>query len=183
VTWKTCEYLTLSLGLKGSRPGASNQSYFAMQDAALLQKPGESFRCSRKISHPITDDFPKDRFGLVHETCQNYGMKRHWYRVEMLSGHDTYLYFGSTTLNEASLMKQLGAGGFVLLEDLVYFDDNERIQGWSEWDPHYLARVYLNPTYVISIMPMAEDLRKESSGDNTLLQLPNALRERPEKED
>ena len=110
-------------------------------------------------------------------------MKRYWYRIEMLSGQETYLYFGSTNHDEHTLIQQLQAGELILLEDLVYFDDHDRIQGWSEWDPHYLATVYLNPAYVISIMPMAEDLRKKTEGDSNLLQLPQVSREGREDKD
>ena len=35
-------------------------------------------------------------------------MQRYWYRVEVLSGHDTYLYFGSSELDEAAAMELAG---------------------------------------------------------------------------
>lgn len=98
--------------------------------------------------------------------------QRYWYRVEMLSGSDTYCFFGSCKLPEKELMQALQENKWTLIEDLIYFDENDRAQGWSEWDPNYLARIHLNPQYVVSVMPMLEDPRKETVGANDILTLP-----------
>ena len=69
-------------------------------------------------------------------------------------------------------MRALQENKWTLIEDLIYFDENDRAQGWSEWDPNYLARIHLNPQYVVSVMPMLEDPRKETVGANDILTLP-----------
>jgi hypothetical protein len=97
---------------------------------------------------------------------------RYWYRIEMLSGDHTYCFFGSCLQDESALMTALAQGEWVLAEDLVYFDEQDRAQGWSEWDPNYFARIHLNPSYVISVMPMLDDPRKKMEGINEMLTLP-----------
>lgn len=96
-----------------------------------------------------------------------------WFRVEMQSGIDPYFFFGSTSMDESAVIEQLQNGKYVTLEDLVYFDENDTIHGWSEWDPCCKARVHLNPRHLVSIMPMHGDPRKKRGGDGSnLLRLP-----------
>ena len=90
----------------------------------------------------------------------------------MLSGQDTYCFFGSCTEDEATLAQNLSTGTWTLLEDLVYFDGQDRAQGWADWNPNYLARIHLNPAYVISVMPLHADPREKTLGTIELLPLP-----------
>jgi len=101
-------------------------------------------------------------------------MSVHWYRIEIITGQDTYCYFGSSVVREKELVEALGRGEFVLLGDLTYFDDDGNARRWTEWDPHYQSRIHLNPQHVVSVMPMQDDPKKSSKGGSNLLQYPQA---------
>ncbi len=89
-------------------------------------------------------------------------MATFWYRVEILAGAETHCYFGTTQLGEAELLAQLGQGRYVVLEDLTYYDEEGAARPWTEWDPNYIPRIHLNPRYVVSIIPLANDPRKRT---------------------
>ncbi len=99
-------------------------------------------------------------------------MSRYWYRVEMLTGSETYCFFGSNELAEDAFIRAYQGGELLYLKDLIFYDEDEKVRSWSEWDPVYLSKVYLNPQYVVSIMPMAGDPRKLQTGGRKILTLP-----------
>ena len=102
------------------------------------------------------------------ETSRTYN----WYRVEMINGDETYCYFGSSPLNESEFIKRLQGTDYIELGSLVFFDEEAEAKSWSEWDPNYLPRVYLNPKYVISVIPLMDDPRKALDEESKILNLP-----------
>lgn len=102
--------------------------------------------------------------------------KRNWYRVEMTAGPETFCVFGSTHLSEQDILGALNRGEMILLEDLVYYNEEGNAKSWSEWDPHCQPRVYLNAKFMISIMPMVGDPR-QMSGGMKILSMPHFMRD------
>jgi hypothetical protein len=102
--------------------------------------------------------------------------QRCWYRVEMTSGPETFCVFGSSVVPEKDMVEALNGGGLVLLEDLVYYDEEGKARSWSEWDPHCQPRVYLNSKYMVSLMPMVGDPRTMSGGLK-ILSMPHFMRD------
>ena len=105
-------------------------------------------------------------------------MAENWYRVEIIAGPETYCYFGRTAMEELELMEALSAGKFVKLEELTYYDDQGEAHSWSEWDPNCIARIHLNPKFVVSIIPLSDHPRKrKTDGEpSALLKYPGASR-------
>ena len=98
-------------------------------------------------------------------------MAKNWYRVEVSAGGETHCYFGTSERTESELVEALQSKSFLLLDDLTYFDEEGTARTWTEWDPHYLPRIYLNPHNVITVMCLVDDPRKVG-GDNNLLTYP-----------
>ncbi len=103
-------------------------------------------------------------------------MQRTWYRAEMTAGPETFCVFGSSVQPEKDMVESLQAGVLVLLEDLVFYDEEGVARSWSEWDPHCQPRMYLNPKFLISLMPMVGDPRNMGKGDK-VLNLPHFMRD------
>ena len=98
-----------------------------------------------------------------------------WYRVEVMNGYETYCFFGSSTLGEETFIQKLSNQEYVLLENLFFFDDNQEPKSWAEWDPMLQPRVYLNPQYVVSVLPLTGDPRIEPGIESKILNLPGSL--------
>lgn len=94
----------------------------------------------------------------------------------MNSGTETFCVFGSSHLSESEAAASLGRGDMILLEDLVYYDEEGRARSWSEWDPHCQPRVYINPKYLVTLMPMVGDPRTMSAGLK-ILNMPRFMRD------
>ncbi len=94
----------------------------------------------------------------------------------MNSGTETFCVFGSSNLSESEAAAALGRREMVLLEDLVYYDEEGRARSWSEWDPHCQPRVYINPKYLVTLMPMVGDPRTMSAGLK-ILNMPRFMRD------
>ncbi len=103
-------------------------------------------------------------------------MSRSWYRVEVNAGPETFCVFGSSALSEKEFISGLNAGSMLLLEDLVYYDEEGNPRSWSDWDPHCHPRMYLHPNHVISVMPMMGDPRT-MDGQVKILNLPRFMRD------
>ncbi|MEM7391513.1 MAG: hypothetical protein AAF492_04120 [Verrucomicrobiota bacterium] len=95
-----------------------------------------------------------------------------WYRVELMNGDETYCFFGSSTLTEDQFVKKLSSLEYVMLENLVYFNEDQEPRSWAEWDPMLQPRVHLNPKYVVSLLPLNGDPRKQPGTENKILSLP-----------
>ena len=99
--------------------------------------------------------------------------KIRWYRVELLNGDETYCFFGSSLLTEEEFVGKLSRQEYVMLENLVYFDEEQEPKSWAEWDPMLQPRVHLNPRFVVSLLPLTGDPRHQPGSDNKILSLPN----------
>ena len=100
-------------------------------------------------------------------------MKKHWYRVEMMTAGETYSYIGSSRLPESEVVKLLGQGHFVELDDLTYFDEEVKPRRWTEWDRHCVSRIHLNPRYVLSVLPLVDDPRQKPGDGSKVLKYPD----------
>lgn len=99
-------------------------------------------------------------------------MAGHWYRVEVAAGSETHSYFGRSALAEDEFMRRLQDGDYVALEELRYYDEEGHAQPWTEWDPSYLPRVYLNSRFVISVLPLNGDPRHRRREGSIVLNYP-----------
>jgi hypothetical protein len=86
-------------------------------------------------------------------------MAKHWYRVDVLEGDKARAMVGTSERNPSELVEKLKGDDYLMLSDLSYRDNQNRIVPFSEWDPRLGSVVYINPRYVISIMPFARDPR------------------------
>jgi len=89
---------------------------------------------------------------------------KHWYRLDVVEGDRSRVLVGSSELDPAQLMKQLRTGDYVVLNDLSYRDNQNRIVSWSDWDPRLTSVAYVNPQYVVMVIPFASDPRAGQSG-------------------
>jgi hypothetical protein len=62
------------------------------------------------------------------------------------------------------LLRSLSSGSFLTLYDLFYRDSQNRFVLWSEWDPRLEPIAYINPKFVLVVMPFAVDPFKAVSG-------------------
>ena len=108
-------------------------------------------------------------------------MAKHWYRVEVAAGGETHCYFGTSPRVESELVKAIEAREFVLLDNLTYFDEDGQARTWTEWDPHYLPRIYLNPRHVVSVMCLVDDPRKRDVDGNKVLKYPGSAKDKDEE--
>lgn len=90
----------------------------------------------------------------------------------MLSGQDTYCYFGSSRMSEKEVIEAIGRKEFIQISNLTYFDEEGNPKRWAEWDPQYHSRAHLNPEFIISIIPMVEDPRQGEGTGNKVLKYP-----------
>lgn len=86
-------------------------------------------------------------------------MATNWYRVEVLAGAETHCYFGSSNLRESELLSAVQEGRFVVLDDLTFYDEDGEAKAWTDWDPNYIPRIHLNPRFLVSLIPLANDPR------------------------
>ena len=88
------------------------------------------------------------------------GQSLFWYRVKILEGQGTYDYQGSSEYNEKEFIEQLNRENFIMLDNLVYMDQTRKVKSFTEWDPSVKPRVYLNPKYILAVVPLTGDPRK-----------------------
>ncbi len=106
--------------------------------------------------------------------------KKNWFRVEAFVEGEYFTYYGNTPYETEELARRLTAGEWVTLDDLVYYDDQDRLLSWTEWDPQCQPRVVLNPRHVLYAIPLVDDPRRSPDGGGRILRLPNASRPGPE---
>lgn len=101
--------------------------------------------------------------------------KKYWYKVEVMPLDEVLLYIGCTSMGEKDLLAALSANQYLYLEDLVYVGEDDTVRSWTEWDPNCQSRVYLNPRYLVSLLPLAGDPRLQGRGtqESNLLRLPS----------
>lgn len=107
--------------------------------------------------------------------------KKHWFRVEAFVEGEYFTYYGNSPHDTAELARRLSANEWITLDDLVYYDDNDRLLSWTEWDPQCLPRVVLNPRHILYAIPLVQDPRRSPDGGGRLLRLPNTSRPGPEE--
>jgi hypothetical protein len=107
-------------------------------------------------------------------------MENTWYRIDFVDGGRGRTLIGCTELEPAQLVKQLQSGEFLLLNELSYRDNQNRILSWSSWDPRLASVAYINPKYIASIMPFVGDPR--SSGSAAASYVTNTEPPRPSPE-
>lgn len=97
----------------------------------------------------------------------------YWYRLEILNGDESYCFFGSSLYAEDEFVRRLNSQEYLRLDNIIFYDEEGEAKSWAEWDPNYIPRAYVNPRYVVSLMPLAADPRKSQGGfDSKILNLP-----------
>ncbi|HEX3358514.1 MAG TPA: hypothetical protein VHS31_16185 [Tepidisphaeraceae bacterium] len=86
-------------------------------------------------------------------------MEKYWYRIDFIDGKDSRMLIGTSEYEPAELVKQLRGDEYLLLSDLSYRDNQNRFISWSTWDPRLESVAYINPKYIISVMPFVGDPR------------------------
>ena len=100
---------------------------------------------------------------------------KNWYRVEMVNGEESYCFFGSSELTESAFIEKLNKKEYIKLENLIYFNDDQDPRSWSDWDPMLEPRIYLNPEFVITMLPLTGDPRRRTDSEAKILNLPGSL--------
>ena len=86
-------------------------------------------------------------------------MAKHWYKVDVRDGEKNRAIVGTSELDPAQLVQKLKGDDYVVLNDLSYRDNQNRIVPFSGWDPRLGSVIYINPRYVITVHPFAADPR------------------------
>ena len=86
-------------------------------------------------------------------------MAKHWYRIDVVEGNESRVLVGTSDLEPAQLIEHLRTGEYLVLHDLSYRDNQNKIVSWSTWDPRLASVAYVNPQYVTVVMPFAGDPR------------------------
>ena len=86
-------------------------------------------------------------------------MSKNWYRIDIIEGDKSRGIVGTSEFEPAQLIKQLNAGTFLMLTDVSYRDNQNRIVPISTWDPRLGSIVYINSKNVSTIIPFAGDPR------------------------
>jgi len=85
--------------------------------------------------------------------------EKFWFKVETNKDEDgTYHYHGSSSLSLEQLVNALQKYEFIRLDDLLYMERGT-YKEWAEWDKALEPTVFINPKYVISVMPYKGDPR------------------------
>ena len=82
-----------------------------------------------------------------------------WYTITFQTGTGTYDYHGTSDLNESDLIKKIQTDSFVLVKNLVYFDNQQKAKSWSEWAPQQKPQIYLKSSNILAIHPLTGDPR------------------------
>ena len=91
-------------------------------------------------------------------------MSKHWYRIDFQQGGKERMLCGSSPLDPAQLVSELGSAAFIRLDDLFYRDKEEQFRPWSEWDSRMASYAYVRAASVVSVMPFAQDPRAATPG-------------------
>lgn len=94
---------------------------------------------------------------------QDKGEPRYWYQVYMEYGSSGTSYAGYSVLTEREFIKLLQGTEPILLSGLVGMDTMGRFKSLSEDAAFLTDTVYINPKYIVSVMPLKGDPRVQSS--------------------
>jgi hypothetical protein len=99
-------------------------------------------------------------------------MKNHWYVITTteVSEKSNRQYIGISALDEAEMIQAMGKGTPIVLEGLIYVSIGGETKNYSDdWEPHP-NRVFLNPSHIVSVLPLKEDwLEYNKSWDSSLI--------------
>jgi hypothetical protein len=93
-------------------------------------------------------------------------MAKTWYRVDFIEGEKGRSHIGASEFEPPQLIERLKTDNYLMLSDLSYRDNQNRIVSWSKWDPRLLAIAYINPKCVTCVMPFAGDPRADTPASN-----------------
>ena len=88
---------------------------------------------------------------------------KHWYRIDINGDEKGRVLIGTSELAPDSLLEHLQNGKFLVLNDLSYRDNQNKIVSWATWDPRLASIAYVNPRFVIAVMPFAGDPRHSNA--------------------
>lgn len=86
--------------------------------------------------------------------------KKYWYVIRVTGEKGGYPYYGSSKLTEEEIKQQLSSNKPIVLNDLFFLEKEKDIKTWEEWIPIFENRIYINPQFIISIMPLKDDPKK-----------------------
>ena len=87
---------------------------------------------------------------------------KHWYKIDVLEDSKSRAFVGTSELGADELVRHLESGKFLMLTDLSYRDNQNKIVSWSTWDPRLASVAYLNPKFVTTVMPFVGDPRQSN---------------------
>lgn len=88
---------------------------------------------------------------------------KYWYRIDIVEGSDSRVFVGTSEYEPLQLVDHLQTGKYLVLTDLSYRDNQNKIVSWSAWEPRLASVAYINPNYVTTVMPFVGDPPQESS--------------------
>jgi hypothetical protein len=87
----------------------------------------------------------------------------YWYRVNVVEGQTVHTFQGTFEYNEKELIEKIKTEDFILLENIIFYDQLGKIMNLDVWDPTLQPRTYLNTKYITAITPLKGDPRKTIS--------------------
>jgi hypothetical protein len=88
---------------------------------------------------------------------------KYWYRIDIVEGDDSRVLVGTSEYDPQQLVEHLETRKFLVLTDLSYRDNQNKIVSWSAWDPRLASVAYINPKFVTTVMPFMGDPRQSNS--------------------
>ena len=89
--------------------------------------------------------------------------EKNWYRVTVTEGSGTYNYYGTIESDIEQLLKEVEGSSFIHIKDLVYYDNQNRIKSWSDWEEKIIPEVHVRADRIISIFRFTGDPRKKDN--------------------
>jgi hypothetical protein len=96
---------------------------------------------------------------VIRYWASEHRVTKYWYRIDIVEGDKNRTLVGTSDMPPELLVRHLRSGEYLLLNDLSYRDNQNRIVSWSAWDPRLASVAYVNPQFVITVMPFVGDPR------------------------
>jgi hypothetical protein len=84
-----------------------------------------------------------------------------WYRLSTKSGPMVYDWYGTMKESKEEIIKKMNSDEILEMNSLLFFDQQNRIKPWSDWQPSIKDTVYIRANDIITFQEMKGDPRTQ----------------------